>query len=63
MVLAVLLMCVLPVFLVDVLQTALLRLHLPASVAVLAVLAILHRLDDQPACVPRSRAMTCSRRS
>jgi len=39
--LAVLLMCVLPVFLIDVMQTALSRLHLPAPVAGLAVVGIL----------------------
>ena len=39
--LAVLLMCLLPVFLVEVMQTALLRLHLPPSVAVVAVLGII----------------------
>lgn len=39
--LAVLLMCLLPVFFVNVMQTALLRLHLPGTVAGLAVLAIL----------------------
>lgn len=38
---AVLMMCILPVFLVDAMQTALLRLHLSASAATLAVLAIL----------------------
>lgn len=39
--LAVLLMCILPVFLVDAMQTALLRLHLSGPAATLAVLAIL----------------------
>src|SRR4051812_4265647 len=38
---AVLMMCVLPVFLVDAMQTALLRLHLSGPSATLAVVAIL----------------------
>ncbi len=39
--LAVLMMCILPVFLVDAMQTALLRLHLSGPAATLAVIAIL----------------------
>lgn len=38
--LAVLLLCVLPVFLIEVMQNALARLHLPAPIAALAVLTI-----------------------